>query len=314
MSRPLRIQYPGAFYHVTARGNERRDIFRNDRDRERFLSYLQGAAHRYGAKFHCYCLMRNHYHLLLETPAGNLSQIMHHINGAYPTYFNIKRKRSGHLFQGRYHAVLVDVDSYALELSRYIHLNPVRAGAANHPADYRWSSYGSFCCGCSAPDWLQTQMILGYFAGTEAMAASRYRAFVEEGLGGGGCNPLKAVVGGTVLGSESFVQMIRDKYLYGEPTDRNLPGPRILQGQRTVEQIKSIVTRNVSDEKLARKLGIHLCHRRSGEKLHRLAEVFGLSESGITQVSRRLAHAAGTDAELSSLIKKLEGELGLYHV
>src|SRR5664279_5311548 len=102
MARPLRIEYPGAFYHVTSRGNEQKDIFRSRKDREKFLGYLESAKERYGAVIHAFCLMNNHYHLLLETPDGNLSQIMRHINGAYTTYFNIKRKRFGHLFQGRY--------------------------------------------------------------------------------------------------------------------------------------------------------------------------------------------------------------------
>ncbi len=108
MARPLRIEYPEAFYHVTSRGNERKAIFRNDRDRTKFLSYLETAHERYGAIIHVYCLMDNHYHLLIETPGGNLSQILHHVNGAYTTYFNVKRQRSGHLFQGRYRAILVE--------------------------------------------------------------------------------------------------------------------------------------------------------------------------------------------------------------
>ncbi|WP_432823269.1 transposase, partial [Trichloromonas sp.] len=116
MARPLRIQYPGAYYHVTSRGNERKDIFKSRRDREKFLGYLQSATERYGAVIHCYCLMSNHYHLFIETPEGNLSQIMQHVNGSYTTYYNVKRKRAGHLFQGRYAAVLVEADAYALEL------------------------------------------------------------------------------------------------------------------------------------------------------------------------------------------------------
>jgi putative transposase len=127
MARPLRIEFPGAFYHVTSRGNERKAVFKSLRDREKFLSYLESATERYGAAIHVYCLMDNHYHLLLETPSGHLSKIMQHINGAYTTYFNTKRERPGHLFQGRYKAILVDADEYAKELSRYIHLNPVRA-------------------------------------------------------------------------------------------------------------------------------------------------------------------------------------------
>src|SRR6266498_2751571 len=163
MARPLRIAYPGAFYHVTSRGNERKDVFKSRRDREKFLEYLASATERYGAAIHAYCLMSNHYHLLLETPEGNLSQIMRHINGAYTTYFNVKRKRAGHLFQGRFKAILVEADEYAAELSRYIHLNPVRAGMAERPEDYRWSSYRSYIGQNSAPEWLQMGMILGYF-------------------------------------------------------------------------------------------------------------------------------------------------------
>jgi len=160
MSRPLRIVYAGAFYHVTSRGNEQKDVFKSKRDREKFLEYLESATERYGAVIHVYCLMSNHYHLLVETPAGNLPQIMGHINGAYTTYYNIKRKRSGHLFQGRYKAILVEFDEYALELSRYIHLNPVRAGMVTHPEEYRWSSYRNFIGQGSGPTWLKLDTIL----------------------------------------------------------------------------------------------------------------------------------------------------------
>jgi len=134
MARPLRIEYPGAFYHVTSRGNEQKDIFKNRRDREKFLKYLASATQRYAATVHSYCLMSNHYHLLLETPEGNLSEIMRHINGAYTTYFNIKRKRSGHLFQGRYKSILIEADEYLVELSRYIHLNPVMPAWSKSPS------------------------------------------------------------------------------------------------------------------------------------------------------------------------------------
>ena len=140
MARPLRIIYPGAFYHITSRGNEQRVIFKSQRDRKKFLSYLESATQRYDARIHAYCLMDNHYHLLIETPSGNLPQIMRHINGAYTTYFNVKHKRSGHLLQGRYKAILVEMDIYAKELSRYIHLNPLRAGMVELPEEYKWSS------------------------------------------------------------------------------------------------------------------------------------------------------------------------------
>ena len=110
MARPLRIQFPGAFYHVTSRGNERKAVFKSKRDRENFLEYLESATRRYDAVIHAFCMMDNHYHILLETPTGNLSQIMRHINGAYTTYFNVERSRAGYLFQGRYKAILVEMD------------------------------------------------------------------------------------------------------------------------------------------------------------------------------------------------------------
>ncbi|MDO9507797.1 MAG: transposase, partial [Thermovirgaceae bacterium] len=147
MARPLRIEYPGAFYHVTSRGNERKDIFKSGTDREKFLSYLKSATERYGAVIHAYCLMSNHYHLMLETPQGNLSWIMKHINSSYTSYFNIKRKRAGHLLQGRYKAILVEADTYAAELSRYIHLNPVGAKMVGSPEEYPWSSYRYYADG-----------------------------------------------------------------------------------------------------------------------------------------------------------------------
>ena len=141
MARPLRITYPGAFYHVTSRGNEQKPVFKSIKDRTKFLEYLKSATERYSAVIHAYCLMDNHYHLLLETPSGNLSRIMAHINGAYTSYFNKKRDRAGHLFQGRYKAIVVEADEYAKELSRYIHLNPVRAGIVKMPEEYKWSNY-----------------------------------------------------------------------------------------------------------------------------------------------------------------------------
>ncbi len=172
MGRQLRIEYPGAYYHVTARGNERKDIFKSNRDRDKFLGYLQSAVERYGAIIHVWCLMDNHYHLLLETPQGNLSQVMQHVNGAYTNYFNTKRKRSGHLFQGRYKAILVEADEYAVELSRYIHLNPVRIVAVADPVHFRWSNCADYAEFRKPPDWLKRDFILEY---EERMLQDRHR-------------------------------------------------------------------------------------------------------------------------------------------
>ena len=165
MARPLRIVYAGAFYHVTARGNENKSIFKNEKDYERFLSYIEAAVERYGAVVHAYCLMDNHYHLLIQTPRANLPEVMQYINGSYTTYVNTKRQRVGHLFQGRYKALLIEADTYAQELSRYIHLNPVRAGMVRKPEDYPWSSYRYYAGKDKSPRWLTLKFILDYFEG-----------------------------------------------------------------------------------------------------------------------------------------------------
>ena len=173
-------------------------MFKSQKDREKFLSYVESAGVRYGAVVHTWWLMSNHYHLLLETPSGNRSQIMRYINGAYTTYVNVKRKRAGHLFQGRYKAILVEADAYALELSRYIHLNPVRAGMVARPEQYQWSSYRSYIGQCTTPEWLKTDFILGYFGRNAPEAKDRYRRFVEDLLKGKYESPLNATVASTV--------------------------------------------------------------------------------------------------------------------
>ncbi len=141
MARQLRIEFEGAFYHITSRGNLREDVFFEDRDREKFLEILARTKERYGYLLHAYALMGNHYHLLMETPKANISQIMQNINTSYTVYVNRKYLRSGHLFQGRFKGIIVDKDEYLATLSRYIHLNPVRAAIVEKPEDYRWTSY-----------------------------------------------------------------------------------------------------------------------------------------------------------------------------
>src|SRR5690242_1305208 len=144
MARQARIEYPGALYHVISRGIERRDLFRDDRDRERYLSILERSVERFRFRLYAYCLMGNHIHLALETGKIPLSRVMRSINTSYAGYFNVRHKRSGYLFQGRYKAFLVDKDEYLLSLIRYIHLNPVRAGIADRPEAYEWSSHRAF--------------------------------------------------------------------------------------------------------------------------------------------------------------------------
>lgn len=310
MSRPLRIEYPGAFYHVTSRGNEQKDIFRSKKDRERFLHYLETATGRYGAAVHAYCLMGNHYHILLETPLGNLSQIMRHINGAYTTYFNVKRKRAGHLFQGRYKAILVDADEYAKELSSYIHLNPVRSGMAEKPEEYTWSSYKYYVGKAKHPAWLKTDFILGYFDMKESSAQKKYYRFVEIVIGKSYESPLKSVVASAILGNKVFVTEIIEKYIDREKRDRNLPTLRNLQKKRSIDEICTAVAKVAEDDKrLAKGMSIYIYHRYSGAKLRKIGDFFGISESGVTRASQRFGVKLEGDKGLKKLLSKIKGEL-----
>jgi len=314
MARPLRIEYPGAFYHITSRGNERRDIFKNEQDFERFLTYLETATQRYGAVMHIYCLISNHYHLLLETPMGNLSQIMRHINGAYTAYFNTNRQRAGHLFQGRYKAILVDADEYAGELSRYIHLNPVRAGIARKPEEYQWSSYQYYIGKKKIPKWLTVDFILGYFGGKTTAAKEKYREFVNALIDKEYDNPLKDAVASTILGGISFVNEIKDKYLRGKKADRNLPALAELKRIPIEEIINEVEVVLSGDKGLWKKAAIYLCHRYSGRTLREIGSYFDIGESAVSQTSRRFIAAMSKDKKLSKKMKDICNRLRLCNV
>ena len=312
MARPLRIAYPGAYYHVTSRGNEQKDIFKSRRDREKFLEYFESATQRYGAVIHAYCLMSNHYHLLLETPAGNLSQIMQHINSAYTTYFNVKRKRSGHLFQGRYKAILVEADQYATELSRYIHLNPVRAGIVAQPEDYPWSSYQSYIGQGNPPQWLKREHILSYFGKRTADAMNKYQSFVGELVGKEYESPLKDTIGAAILGTTGFIETITATHLTTKELERDVPALRHFATRPTLEEISTAVkTVIVSDEKLARQASMYLCHRYTGEKLRKIGEMYKVRESAITEASRLFPRKIEKDKQLRELIDRIKAMLNI---
>ena len=306
MSRPLRIEFSGAFYHITSRGNERKEIFKSRRDREKFLEYLASATARYGAVVHCYCLMDTHYHLLLETPQGNLSQIMRHINGAYTTYYNVKRQRVGHLFQGRYKGILVEADSYAAELSRYIHLNPVRAGIVQRPEEYEWSSHRSYI-ESQAPGWLRQDLVLGLFAKETAAARQRYTIFVEELIGAEYESPLNNVAASTVLGSPKFVEEIIEQYIDVRELDENLTGFRHLVSRPKCEDIeKKVAALLTRQRELIKDVSVHCCKKFSGCQLKDIGEYFGKSAPAISQVSHRLAVRAEKDEGLRALLSSVE--------
>lgn len=211
MSRPLRIEFAGALYHVTSRGNGQNDIYLDDQDRRSYLFVLSEACKRFNWTVHAYCLMGNHYHLLLETPDGNLSQGMRQLNGVYTQKFNRNHDRVGHVFQGRYKAIIVQKEAYLLELSRYIVLNPVRASMVRAAKEWPWSSYRATCGVVVTPDWLSTDWLLSAFGKTRKKAIDHYREFVAQGKNQP--SPWEKLKNQIFLGDKKFVDDIQTKYV-----------------------------------------------------------------------------------------------------
>jgi putative transposase len=208
MARPLRIQYAEAVYHVTSRGNARRPIFKDDKDRGMLLNILEEVNDRYHWLCHAYCFMSNHYHLVIETPDGNLSKGMRHLNGVYTMRFNRHHGSVGHVFQGRYKAILVQKESHLLEVCRYVVLNPVRAKVVEGPERWRWSSYRATAGIEKAHPCLSTDWVLGQFGSKKRIAEKRCRRFVTDGIGGHGI--WENVKGQSILGERDFVDRLID--------------------------------------------------------------------------------------------------------
>lgn len=240
---------------------------------------------------------------------------MRHINGAYTNYFNAKLKRVGHLFQGRYKAMLVEADEYAKELSRYIHLNPVLAGVTESPEEYAWSSYKSYIGKGKKPAWLRTEFILGYFDKNKTESLKQYWRFVNSMIGREDESPLNRTIAATLLGSADFVKEITEKHINTKREDRNLPALRELSKRPTIakiaEEVKTIIT---DDEKLSNAAIIYLCHKYSGASLKDIGRIFGIGESGASQASRRFAMKLAKDSKLKRKIEKIERAINVSRV
>jgi putative transposase len=271
MARPLRVEYPGACYHITSRGNAQQAIFRDDADREVLLRILDAAVKRFGWDVFAYCFMGNHYHVLVQTPAPNLSRGMKQVNGVYTQRFNRRHERVGHLFQGRYGAILVERETYLLELVRYISLNPVRAGMVSSAEQWRWSSYRAHAGLAAPPEWLRTQPILERFSADPATAPLRYREFVAEGVGLPG--PWSALRGQVLLGSDLFAERFgsllaqrpasqevprADRHAARPSLDALLPAAATMsRAERNAAIVDACATHGYSLAQVARHAGLH---------------------------------------------------------
>jgi putative transposase len=209
MARSLRIEYNGALYHITSRGNKKENIFISDADRVLFLTILEEVCNRCCWICYSYCLMNNHYHLLIETPEGNISKGMRLLNGMYTQQFNRLHSRVGHVFQGRFKGILVEKENYLLELSRYIVLNPVRANMAATAFDWEWSSYRATICEEQSPNWLSSNQILALFSSDVQSAIKKFQAYVA--LGNLSRSPWDRLKHQIYLGTDDFVKDMQAK-------------------------------------------------------------------------------------------------------
>jgi REP-associated tyrosine transposase len=222
MARPLRIEFAGGLNHVTSRGDRREAIYRDDQDRADWLALLGDICNRFNWRCHAYCQMTNHYHFVAETAEANLSKGMRQLNGVYTQQFNRRHGLVGHLFQGRFKAILVERDAYLLELSRYVVLNPVRAGMVSEPSGWAWSSYRAMIGLASAPAWLETDWVLGQFGSDRRQARAQYATFVAEGLSRP--SVWEGLRHQVFLGSEPFVEQFAGS---AKPLERLREVPRV---------------------------------------------------------------------------------------
>lgn len=326
MARPLRIQYPGAVYHITCRGNERREIFRDDKDRKSFLGILKKSVEIYSIRLYAYVLMENHFHLLIETPLGNLSEFMRQFNITYTSYFNRSHKRVGHLFQGRYKSILVDKDNYLSVLSRYIHLNPIRAKARGKTnieekirflEGYRWSSSGGYIDKRKKEGFIDYSVVLEEYGGDTEKGRKAYRSKIEEDIREG--LEIRDKLIGSILGGDRFIEGIKERFLKKAKSRRELPAVKELQRYKAKEEIIRAIeeeTGKAISDIIAgggslRQIAMDLLYRIGGLKGKEIGEMMGLDYSTISQGRKRLNEKIQRDRNLKKLSSRIEGRLSI---
>ncbi len=288
MAKQPRIEFAGAFYHVTSRGNRKQPIFLSDEDRYFFLNCLREAHERFGVIAHAYCLMGNHYHLFLETPRGNLSRIMHLINLKYSSYFNQKHSHEGHTFQARFRATLVQAAEYAREVASYVHLNPVRAGLVARPEDYEWSNYREYMGLASPVPWTSNSFVLRLFGTCLSEARQAYEGHILLRMSQGFPNPFESAKATGILAKPEFIENIRRSM---PATSGVLSKPDFLGVGASLPSLAQVQTLTDAvlgrESSLSRKIAIHISHTTTGHSLRSIGEFFGIGESGIADICRR---------------------------
>jgi len=313
MARPLRIEFPGALYHVTARGNERRTVFRDDADRHRFLGAVDEVSKEYGLRIHAYCLLPNHYHLLVETPRANLSRAIGWLQTTYTIRFNRRHRRSGHLFQGRFKAHIVDADDYARQLVCYVHLNPVRPRDKNTiiPADrqpaldrWRWSSHLAYLGRAPVPTWLCTDW-LAFFGRTREQARRNYEKLIGEAFGNCVQSPWDKLRGGLALGNDAFQKRVDSLVSQKAGQEEVKWTGRAERGTQRSTAAATLAARQ-SERSWQVWVRVHL----GGERRIDIARAYGYKDgSAITQILKRLQIGAKSDPDVVARMSRLEAEI-----
>jgi putative transposase len=317
MARPHRIEYRGAFYHIISRGERRDNIFLDDRDRLKFLEKLGETARKFSLKIHCYVLMNNHFHLLLETPEGNLSTAMHYLNTSYSNWFKSKHHIIGSIFQGRYKSILVEKELYLLILSAYIHLNPFRAGIVGNPGEYAWSSFMSYTGKAKFNSWIFTDDILKMFLGRR----DEYREFVFNQTIKDNEIKQKDIRGEhAILGRKEFRERIKKQLQSGFRGDdiREKPDLKHLN-KLTVNDIKNIILNSfhAKEEELFlkkknndyRKLFLYGLRKYTQLSLKEIGELCEMDYVAVFQMIKRFVLDSVSNSELKKMLEKFEREI-----
>ena len=325
MARSLRIQFENAYYHVTCRGNTGQVIFSNDADRSVFLDLLERSSDIYQTEILAYVLMSTHFHLFVKTPLGNLQEFMRHFNISYTSYYNWKHNRRGHLYQGRYKSFLVDADNYLQEVSRYIHLNPIRVRYRSETTmdekrkylrSYRWSSYGGYLSQGERRGFLQVEEVLGYFGGDTAKGRRRHEDFVMEGIAGEMTSPLERGKGHGIVGASEFIEKIKGQYIRLGAELRELPAVRKILAQVEPKKIIRVIGEvfRVGREELLRKgyrgvargVLMEMLYRYGGMNQREIGELLGIDYSAVSVMRKRLSELQGKDPNLSAEIESVK--------
>ena len=316
MSRPLRIEYPGAWYHVMNRGRRREVIFPGPEDYQRFVELLQEGSSMWGVRIAAYCLMPNHYHLLVQTPDANLSRFMRHVDGVYTQRFNRSHECDGSLFRGRYKAILIEADTYMLDLVRYIHRNPLRAGLVSRLDRYRWSSHKAYLSRSRRWSWLYSELVLSMLCQTVGDSADAYREFMQQEESGKLTAVLSKKNVPSVLGSEAFVNWIKRKFK-GLRSRQEVPASRLLAPGLEAIQLAVCEGYGIDRNELlsskrgmsndARNIAVYLARQLSGQTLTAIGNAFGLQHySSVSSVVSRMKQRIANDRGLRKKVKEIE--------